>query len=116
MIYTHLHTIKDCHQDSVNFLSFSPDGRFLVSGGDDQCLFLFDYQEGQDITKTISSSEVTSGLWIEIGGKQMLLVGYANGDVQSLDPVSFYSTSAFAQLAHKLSAPQQWREYTYGIE
>jgi WD40 repeat protein len=90
MKYSLLHTIGDCHRDSVNCLSFSPDGCFLASGGDDCAIFLFDYQKGKDVRQVISQSGVTSILWIQIDGRLWLLVGHASGNIQRLDPVRYF--------------------------
>lgn len=93
MKYSLLHTIGNCHQDSVNCLSFSPDGQFLASGGDDRAVFVFDYQKGRDLRRITLHSEVTSILWIRVDGQLWLLVGHANGNIQRLDPVSCLSAT-----------------------
>ncbi|RDB26681.1 Vegetative incompatibility protein HET-E-1 [Hypsizygus marmoreus] len=84
MEFSSIHTISNCHTDSVNCLAFSPDGRFLASGADDCVIYIYDYKNGRDVAKITASSSVTALLWHPV--HDQLLVGFANGDIQSIDP------------------------------
>lgn len=85
MKYSQLHVISGSHKDSINCLSFSPNGRYLASGGDDNGLFVIDHKDGRELAKITSSSQVTAILWHP--SKDALWIGHANGDVQIVDPV-----------------------------
>lgn len=85
MKYALLHNIRGCHRDSINSVAFSPNGRFLASGGDDCMLFMYDCLTGQDLVKISSSSNVTSLLWHPSSTE--IWVGHANGNLQMIDPV-----------------------------
>lgn len=105
MKYTLLHTIRGCHQDSINCVAFSPNGRFLASGADDCMLFLYNCLSGQDLVKISSSSNVTSLLWHPSSTE--IWVGHANGDLQMIDPVCIFflrSLTSFVRNSYTSSA------------
>lgn len=56
-------TLENGHTDSINCLSFSPNGRFLASGGDDRLLIIWNVERGRIESRMEFDSPVLSVLW-----------------------------------------------------
>lgn len=70
------------HQDSINALAFSPDGRFLASGGDDCVVFVLDPTNGQVYHKIRSRVAITALEWDHSDEQPYrLFIGYSSGEV-----------------------------------
>ena len=72
------------HQDSVNALDISPDGRYLASGGDDGLLLLHEINNGKRVLKLKGDTSVTSLLWSN-GDVLQLYAGFGDGRVLRAD-------------------------------
>ena len=77
--YVEVHQF-DAHKDSLNSLSFSSDGSFLATGGDDCLLFILDPHVGRILHKMQGQFPVTALRWsTKIVGR--LFAGYGDGNV-----------------------------------
>ena len=71
------------HRDTVTALEFSPDGRFLVSGGQDGVLLIFSTTDWRLVHKFVDASPVLALLWHPIL-EGHLFCGFKSGDVHAL--------------------------------
>ena len=76
--YTHLHSCKREHSDTINCLAFSPDARYLASGGDDNVVVIWNVADGKTMFRLVFSTPVTSVLWHPLR-TDAILCGLQNG-------------------------------------
>lgn len=89
MPYTNPFTFS-CHTSSVNCLSFSSDGRYLASGGDDSTLFVHDCDNGGQVYKLRYDRPVTAILW-HPHHHMWAFIGFGDGKVLLME-VSYVSS------------------------
>ena len=63
------------HKGRVTGLAFTPDGRWLVSGGFDKLLNAWDARSGQLVARAVADKPVTNHLAVLPGGTQILTAG-----------------------------------------
>jgi WD40 repeat protein len=76
--------LPDPHKDRVRQLAFSPDGKRLVSGGDDEMAILHDVESGQTVAKFGPHDGPVDRL-VFIGNGEALVSGDAKGERQVWD-------------------------------
>lgn len=71
------------HRSCVNTISFSADGRLLLSGSDDRTLVLWDWEEAAPALSlhTGFSSNVYHALFMPVSGDRSIVSCAAEGDV-----------------------------------
>ncbi|EAU85001.1 hypothetical protein CC1G_04097 [Coprinopsis cinerea okayama7 len=75
--------VSDAHEGPVNCLQFSPEGKFLASGGDDGCVCVF--TEAKWRRFNTKQNQVTTVAWFrdtQGGNKLFLLTGGVDGTVK----------------------------------
>ncbi|OSD08119.1 WD40 repeat-like protein [Trametes coccinea BRFM310] len=81
--YVEACTLKSGHCDSINALTFSPDGTRLASGGDDCTVMLWDVNRGESLFRILLKSPVSCILWHPIH-VNTLIVGCDDGRIFQL--------------------------------
>ncbi|KAJ7223834.1 WD40-repeat-containing domain protein [Mycena rebaudengoi] len=76
------------HTDSINVISFSPDSKFLASGGDDGLLQIFDTKTWKTIRKFRGVSAIRALVW-HSSWSGALMVGSRNGDINTIQMNKF---------------------------
>ena len=66
------------HQDGVNAVAFSPNGRFALSGSDDMTLMLWDVADGKDLCHLTVVAAVNAIDW----RRDKVVIGLDNGEVE----------------------------------
>lgn len=71
------------HHDTINFLSFSPCGRYLVSGGDDNYMAIFDCSDPRrcEVTMRVKANSPPSAACWDPTTPISAFVGYGNGGI-----------------------------------
>ena len=71
------------HRDTINFLSFSPCGRFLASGGDDDYMCIYDCSDPRhcEVSLRIKANSPPSAICWNPTTPISVFVGYGNGGV-----------------------------------
>ena len=85
--YIELHTFTGGHSDTINFLSFSPDGDYLASCGDDQSVIVWKTDEGRLLYRVLFKSKVDRVIWHPVS-PATLVVGCENGYLYQLHDFS----------------------------
>ncbi|OSD00154.1 WD40 repeat-like protein [Trametes coccinea BRFM310] len=85
--YVPTHHLTAGHSDTVYCLRFSPDGKFLASGGDDCALIIWSVAEGRVLFRILFRSPVSAILWHPMYAES-LIVGCDDGRVLSLHEFS----------------------------
>ena len=81
------------HSDTINHLSFSPDGTYLTSCGDDNSLIIWSIEESRLLYRLVFKSPVDCAIWHPLY-PGTLIVGCDNGylfQLQDFSPVRTYS-------------------------
>ena len=75
--------LGDSHHDTINFLSFSPCGRFLASGGDDDYMCIYDCSESRhcEVSLRIKANSQPSAICWNPTTPISVFVGYGNGGI-----------------------------------
>ena len=89
--YVELHTLTGGHSDTINSLSFSPDGIYLASCADDQSLLVWNVEEGRLLYRVLFKSKVDRILWHPTS-PATIIVGCDNGYIYQLAEFSPVST------------------------
>ncbi|KAI0715209.1 WD40-repeat-containing domain protein, partial [Earliella scabrosa] len=76
--YVAIHTLTSGHSDTVNCLSFSPDGTHLASGGDDYALIIWNAQKGRLLYRFLCKAPVGCVIWHPVH-PETVVVGCDNG-------------------------------------
>ena len=82
VVYEPMTTLSG-HRDTVIALEFSPDGKFLASGGQDGILLVFSTVDWRPIHKFVDTSPLLTLLWHPVLGGR-LFCGFRSGDVHTL--------------------------------
>lgn len=85
--YVELHTLAGGHSDTVNCLSFSPDGAYLASCGDDQSLIIWNTEEGRLLYRALFKAKVDRVIWHPLS-PATVIVGCENGYLYQLHDIS----------------------------
>ena len=73
-------TLEEGHTASVTALEFSPDGNFLVSGGNDGVIMIFSTSSWTPVKRHLDVSPVSVLVW-DRERRYLLLSGHQSGDV-----------------------------------
>ena len=75
--------LGNSHSDTINFLSFSPCGRFLASGGDDNYMCVYDCSDPRrcEVALRIKANSQPSAICWNTSLPISVFVGYGNGGV-----------------------------------
>ena len=76
--YIEVNHLTNGHSDTINALSFSPDGGHLVSGGDDLAMCIWNVPKGQLLYRLLFDEAVDCVLW-HPSHPETVIVGLANG-------------------------------------
>lgn len=71
------------HHDTINFLSFSPCGRFLASGGDDDYMCIYDCSDPRrcELSLRVKANSQPSAICWDPATPISVFIGYGNGGV-----------------------------------
>lgn len=81
--YRLVKALGDFHHDTINFLSFSPCGRFLASGGDDDYMCIYDCSDPRncELSLKIKANSPPSAICWNPTAPISVFVGYGNGAI-----------------------------------
>ncbi|KAI0715186.1 WD40-repeat-containing domain protein [Earliella scabrosa] len=85
--YIELHTLTGGHSDTINSISFSPDGAHLASCADDQSVIVWNTEEGRLLYRVLFKSKVDRVIW-HTASPATLIVGCDNGFLYQLHEFS----------------------------
>jgi WD40 repeat protein len=68
--------ITDKHLDWIRTLAFTPDGKFLISGGDDNAILVWEVETGKFVRRLDGSSNWVMALAVSPDGKQLAAGGF----------------------------------------
>ena|ERR1700753_18534 len=91
--YTLNTTLPKGHSNFISALEFSPDGKFLASGGEDGVVLVFSTSTWKPIKRFIDASPLTALTWHPSFPKT-LMCGYRSGDVHTVNFESHLLVSA----------------------
>lgn len=76
-------SLGSSHHDTINFLSFSPCGRFLASGGDDNYMCIYDCSDPRqcEVSLRVKANSQPSAICWNPSTPVSVFIGYGNGGV-----------------------------------
>ena len=72
--------LEESHTEAITALEFSPDGKFLASGGDDGAILVFSTSSWVPVKRYLDVSPVSVLMW-DRRRRYLLLSGHQSGDV-----------------------------------
>ncbi|KAH9924803.1 WD40-repeat-containing domain protein [Fomitopsis serialis] len=87
-------TLTGGHSDTVNALAFSPDCKYLASGGDDGAVVIWDVRSGDLIYRFTVDGQVDSLLWHPIQ-TETIIIGCNSGSIRQLRYFSAISSEVY---------------------
>ena len=81
--YVDERTLRPGHSQTVNCLAFSPDGRYLASGGDDAFLIIWTVEDGCLLYRLQFESAIDSVIWHPVH-PETVIVGCEDGTIVQL--------------------------------
>jgi WD domain, G-beta repeat len=91
--YIDLHTLRG-HSDSVNCVAFSPCGKYLASGGDDNLLIVWTIDKGREQYRLFFEGPIFSLLWHPVQ-PETIVIGRGDGVIYQSTKLSLVSNSHF---------------------
>lgn len=92
--YVDLHTLRKTHSANINALAFSPSGRYLASGSDDQQVIIWVVPSGKEIYRIGFESRVDALLW-NPRWKDTLIIACENGSLIQVGGFSLVRSCTF---------------------
>lgn len=105
--YVAVKTLSGLLADSVNTLSFSPNGASLAAGGDDKLVVLLKVPSGKEYARYAMDSSINVLLWGSFAGKEEVLCGTRSGQIFSFDPSKKVCTDARSAESSSIFIPER---------
>jgi WD40 repeat protein len=98
------------HDDLVAALSWSPDGRTLLSGGYDSAVVFWSGGDGQFLSRIRVSPSGGAGTYPAYLTDGTLLIGSEEGRIYHFDPSLAHAEEFGCRLAGRDLTPDEWRQ------
>ena len=86
--FVQLDILTQEHTNSINSLSFSTNGQYLASGGDDSVLMLWNALHGKLLYRLMLDAPIDAIIWHPIHS-ETLVIGLSNGGLHQLHGMTF---------------------------